>query len=52
MQSTRKLWLGLGIVFLLSFAALGWLGREIYLAGRPEYRARIAEVAAAYATTW
>lgn len=24
----------------------------IYLAGRPEYRARIAEVAAAYATTW
>jgi nitric oxide reductase subunit B len=35
MQATRKLWLGLGIVFLLSFAALGWLGREIYLAAPP-----------------
>jgi nitric oxide reductase subunit B len=35
MRSTRKLWLGLGIVFLLSFAVLGWLGREIYLAAPP-----------------
>jgi nitric oxide reductase subunit B len=35
MQSTRKLWLGLGVVFFLSFAALGWLGREIYLAAPP-----------------
>jgi nitric oxide reductase subunit B len=35
MQSTRKLWLGLAVVFFLSFAALGWLGREIYLAAPP-----------------
>src|SRR5215831_1833783 len=35
MQGTRKLWLGLGIVFILSFAVLGWLGREIYLAAPP-----------------
>jgi nitric oxide reductase subunit B len=35
MQGTRRLWLGLGIVFFLSFAALGWLGREIYLAAPP-----------------
>jgi nitric oxide reductase subunit B len=39
MQSTRRLWWGLGLVFVLSFAALGWLGREIYLAAPP-----IAEV--------
>ena len=35
MHPTRKLWLGLGLVFVLSFAALGWLGREIYLAAPP-----------------
>jgi len=35
MHPTRKLWLGLAIVFFLSFAALGWLGREIYLAAPP-----------------
>ena len=35
MQQTRKLWLGLAIVFVLSFAALGWLGREIYVAAPP-----------------
>ncbi len=35
MQPTRKLWQWLGFVFLLSFAALGWLGREIYLAAPP-----------------
>ena len=35
MQPTRKLWQWLGLVFLLSFAALGWLGREIYLAAPP-----------------
>jgi nitric oxide reductase subunit B len=29
------LWTALGIVFVLSFAALGWLGREIYLAAPP-----------------
>ncbi|WP_348944911.1 nitric-oxide reductase large subunit [Chitinibacter sp. FCG-7] len=31
MQKTRNLWRWLAIVFFLSFAALGWLGREIYL---------------------
>ncbi len=35
MSSTSRLWRGLGIVFILSFAALGWLGREIYLAAPP-----------------
>jgi len=35
MNRTRKLWTLLGIVFLLSFAVLGWLGREIYLAAPP-----------------
>jgi nitric oxide reductase subunit B len=35
MSSTTRLWKGLAIVFILSFAALGWLGREIYLAAPP-----------------
>ncbi|HEX2828674.1 MAG TPA: nitric-oxide reductase large subunit [Burkholderiales bacterium] len=35
MNATRKLWRWLGIVFLMSFAALGWMGREIYLAAPP-----------------
>src|SRR5579859_1964903 len=35
MNSSNRLWRGLGIVFVLSFAALGWLGREIYLAAPP-----------------
>ncbi|HVW69070.1 MAG TPA: nitric-oxide reductase large subunit [Steroidobacteraceae bacterium] len=35
MSSASRLWRGLGIVFILSFAALGWLGREIYLAAPP-----------------
>ena len=35
MSPTRKLWQTLGIVFVLSFAALLWLGREIYLAAPP-----------------
>ncbi len=34
-RPARKLWRWLGIVFVLSFAALGWLGREIYLAAPP-----------------
>jgi len=34
-RPTRKLWQWLGVVFVLSFAALGWLGREIYLAAPP-----------------
>src|SRR6185312_14329430 len=35
MNSTSRLWRGLGLVFILSFATLGWLGREIYLAAPP-----------------
>jgi nitric oxide reductase subunit B len=31
----RNLWVGLAIVFCLSFAALGWIGRQIYLAAPP-----------------
>src|SRR5512140_2017025 len=34
-KPTRKLWQWLGVVFVLSFAALGYLGREIYLAAPP-----------------
>ncbi|MFO1376765.1 MAG: nitric-oxide reductase large subunit [Steroidobacteraceae bacterium] len=35
MQTSRKLWQLLGIVFLLSFGVLGWVGREIYVAAPP-----------------
>jgi nitric oxide reductase subunit B len=35
MEQNRRLWIRLAIVFFLSFAALGWLGREIYLAAPP-----------------
>ncbi|NEX62408.1 nitric-oxide reductase large subunit [Noviherbaspirillum galbum] len=35
MQSTRKLWTWLAIICLLSFAALGWVGTEIYLKAPP-----------------
>jgi nitric oxide reductase subunit B len=35
MRPTRKLWQLLGAVFLLSFAVLLYLGREIYLAAPP-----------------
>ena len=35
MNATRKLWTGLAVVFFVSFAILGWLGREIYLAAPP-----------------
>jgi len=35
MQPTRRLWQWLGLVFILSFAALGWIGREIYQAAPP-----------------
>jgi len=43
-MNSRRLWQWLGIVFVLSFAALGWLGREIYLAAPPiPETVRIAE---------
>ncbi|APV52042.1 nitric oxide reductase large subunit [Betaproteobacteria bacterium GR16-43] len=35
MKPTRRLWQWLGIVFVLSFAALLYLGREIYLSAPP-----------------
>lgn len=35
MNSTRRLWRWLGLVFVLSFAALGYLGWQIYLEAPP-----------------
>ena len=35
MKPNRRMWQWLGVVFVSSFAALGWLGREIYLAAPP-----------------
>jgi nitric oxide reductase subunit B len=35
MHATRKLWTWLAIICTLSFAALGWIGREIYLQAPP-----------------
>lgn len=35
MNTSRKLWQWLAIIFLASFAVLGWIGREIYLAAPP-----------------
>jgi nitric oxide reductase subunit B len=33
--NNRKLWIWLGVVFVVSFAVLGWIGREIYLQAPP-----------------
>ena len=35
MHSTHRLWRWLAVICLLSFAVLGWVGREIYLAAPP-----------------
>ena len=35
MKPTARLWKLLGLIFILSFAALAWMGREIYLAAPP-----------------
>ena len=35
MHATRKLWTWLAIICVVSFAALGWVGREIYLEKPP-----------------
>ncbi len=35
MQTNRRLWRWLGFIFVLSFGALGYLGRQIYLAAPP-----------------
>lgn len=35
MKSSHRLWRTLAVIFLLSFAVLGWMGREIYLSAPP-----------------
>jgi nitric oxide reductase subunit B len=35
MQNTRRLWTWLALICLLSFAALGWVGREIFVHAPP-----------------
>jgi len=35
MHATRKLWTWLAVIFVLSFAVLGWVGTEIYLTAPP-----------------
>jgi nitric oxide reductase subunit B len=35
MHASRKLWTWLGIICVLSFAVLGWVGTEIYLSAPP-----------------
>jgi len=35
MQSTRRLWTWLALICVLSFAALGWVGAEIYVSAPP-----------------
>ncbi|MBC7684580.1 MAG: nitric-oxide reductase large subunit [Bdellovibrionales bacterium] len=35
MHATRKLWTWLAVICVLSFAVLGWVGREIYLEAPP-----------------
>lgn len=35
MHATRRLWTWLAVICVLSFAALGWVGREIYLKAPP-----------------
>ncbi|GAB3256339.1 nitric-oxide reductase large subunit [Chitinimonas naiadis] len=35
MNSSHRLWRLLAVIFLLSFAVLGWIGREIYLSAPP-----------------
>jgi len=35
MNSTHRLWRWLGLIFVLSFGALGYLGWQIYLTAPP-----------------
>jgi nitric oxide reductase subunit B len=35
MYANRRIWKALAVVFVLSFAVLGWIGREIYLSAPP-----------------
>ena len=43
MNATRRLWTLLGLVFLISFGVLGWLGREIYLAAPPYPNVKVGD---------
>ena len=43
MNSTHRLWRWLGIVCILSFAALGYLGWQIYLTAPPIPKAVVSE---------
>ncbi|WKB55398.1 nitric-oxide reductase large subunit [Eleftheria terrae] len=43
MKPTRKLWQWLGVIFLLSFAALGFLGWQIYLQAPPLPKAVVSQ---------
>jgi nitric oxide reductase subunit B len=42
-MGTTRLWKWLGIIFVMSFATLGWLGREIYLAAPPIANVQVKE---------
>lgn len=42
-MGTTRLWKWLGIIFVMSFATLGWLGREIYLAAPPIANVQVME---------
>ncbi len=43
MRSTRTLWRWLGVIFLLSFAALGFLGWQIHLQAPPIPKAVVSQ---------
>src|SRR5690606_21570337 len=43
MQSTKKLWRWLAIICFFSFAALGWVGTEIYQAAPPIAKTVVSE---------
>src|SRR5512143_868716 len=42
MKSTKRLWRWLGLIFVLSFGALGYLGYQIYLTAPPIPRAVVS----------
>ena len=44
MKNNQRLWRWLGLIFILSFGALGYLGRQIYLAAPPIPHAVVTSV--------
>ena len=44
MKTNQRLWRWLGLIFILSFGALGYLGRQIYLAAPPIPHAVVTSV--------